>query len=68
MKISSVEDLKKIREKASILLRPREEADHLDTSVSCGLDKGTPHMQILTCGGTGCKASQSHKIAENFKK
>ncbi len=68
MKISSVEDLKKIREKASFLLRPREEADHQDTSVSCGLDKGTPHMQILTCGGTGCKASQSHKIAENFKK
>ena len=68
MKISSVEDLKKIREKASILLRPREEADHQDTSVSCGLDKGTPHMQILTCGGTGCMASQSHKIAENFKK
>jgi len=68
MKISSIEDLKKIREKASVHLKPREQSDHQDSSVCCGLKKGTPKMQILTCGGTGCKASESHHIAENFKK
>ena len=68
MKISSIEDLKKIREKASVHLKPREQGDHQDSSVCCGLKKGTPKIQILTCGGTGCKASQSHLISENFKK
>ncbi|MBR4802983.1 MAG: NADH-quinone oxidoreductase subunit NuoF [Bacteroidales bacterium] len=68
MKIASIEDLKKIRERASVHLKPREQSDHLDSSVCCGLKKGTPKIQILTCGGTGCKASQSHLIAENFKK
>ncbi|MBP5693054.1 MAG: NADH-quinone oxidoreductase subunit NuoF [Bacteroidales bacterium] len=68
MKISSVEDLKKIREKASVHLKPREQSDHQDSSACCGLKKGTPKIQILTCGGTGCKASQSHLIADNFKK
>lgn len=68
MKISSIEDLKKIREQASVHLKPREQGDHQDSSVCCGLKKGTPKIQILTCGGTGCKASQSHLISENFKK
>lgn len=68
MKISSVEDLKKIREKASVHLKPREQSNHQDSSACCGLKKGTPKIQILTCGGTGCKASQSHLIADNFKK
>ena len=68
MKISSIEDLKKIRERASVHLKPREQSDHQDSSATCGLKKGTPKIQILTCGGTGCKASQSHLIAENFKK
>ena len=68
MKIASIEDLKKIRERASVHLKPREQSDHLDSSVCCGFKKGTPKIQILTCGGTGCKASQSHLIAENFKK
>lgn len=68
MKISSVEDLKKIREKARVHLKPREQSDHQDSSACCGLKKGTPKIQILTCGGTGCKASQSHLIADNFKK
>ena len=27
---------------------------------------GTPRLQILCCGGTGCKASESAKIVENF--
>ena len=68
MKVSSIEDLKKIREKARVHLKPREQSDQQGTSVCCGLKKGTPQMQILTCGGTGCKASQSHLIADNFKK
>nr|WP_249171491.1 NADH-quinone oxidoreductase subunit NuoF [Bacteroides pyogenes] len=29
---------------------------------------GTEHLQILTCEGTGCKASSSHTIRENLKK
>ena len=24
-------------------------------------------MHVLVCGGTGCKASQSHEIVENLK-
>lgn len=40
------------------------------TAVSekcCGLETGSDHIQILCCGGTGCKASQSKKIVENLK-
>ncbi len=33
----------------------------------CGLSAGTQKMQILVCGGTGCKASASHDIAANLR-
>ncbi|MBR6932519.1 MAG: NAD(P)H-dependent oxidoreductase subunit E, partial [Bacteroidales bacterium] len=67
MKITSSDALERIRQEAARALSVREESDRSAVEESCGLDKGTPHMQILCCGGTGCKASESAKIVENFK-
>lgn len=63
-----MQDLEKIKKSTQSLLRLREESDKVIAKESCGLALGTQHLQILTCGGTGCKASDSHVIAENLKK
>ena len=68
MKILSIQDLDKIRESAKSALRLREESNKVVAEHSCGLALGTQHLQILTCGGTGCKASSSHLIVENLNK
>ncbi len=68
MKILSIEDLEKIRESAQSAIHLREESNKVVSENSCGLALGTKHLQILTCGGTGCKASSSHLIVENLKK
>ena len=67
MKITSADALEAIRCEAVKALRLREESNVSASEAACGLDKGTPHMQILCCGGTGCKASESAKIVENFR-
>ena len=59
MKITSADVLEDIRRKAVQELAVREESNKAAQETACGLEKGTPHMQILCCGGTGCKASQS---------
>ena len=68
MKILSMQDLDKIKKIAQNLLSLREESDKEVAKNSCGLAMGIQHLQILTCGGTGCKASESHAIAGNLKK
>lgn len=68
MKILSIHDLEKIRKSAETTLRLREESNDKVTENSCGLALGSQHMQILICGGTGCKASSSHVIADNLNK
>ena len=67
MKITSADVLEDIRRKAVQKLAVREESNKTVQETACGLEKGTPHMQILCCGGTGCKASDSAKIVENFR-
>jgi NADP-reducing hydrogenase subunit HndC len=68
MKIASLQDLEKIRVEALSSLKLREESLRESGGETCGLEKGTEHIQILTCGGTGCKVSDSPKIAENLQK
>lgn len=67
MKIASLHDLEKIRVEAKSLLSLREKSLMESGGETCGLEKGTEHIQILTCGGTGCQASDSAKIAENMQ-
>lgn len=67
MKTLNFEDLTKLRKKAQCALEVRE-LSYAATSVdSCGLALGTDHIQLLCCGGTGCKASSSAKIVNNLK-
>lgn len=68
MKILSIHDLEKIRKSAAKTLCLREESNNKVTDNSCGLALGSQHLQILICGGTGCKASSSHIIADNLNK
>lgn len=63
-----MQDLEKVKKSAQSLLCLREESDKEAAKESCGLALGTQHLQILTCGGTGCKASNSRAIAENLNK
>lgn len=67
MKITSADILENIRREAVKALAVREESNQVVRETACGLEKGTPHMQILCCGGTGCKASESATIVENFR-
>jgi len=67
MKIASMQDLEKIRSEAQASLNLREQIFKENSGETCGLEKGTEHIQILTCGGTGCKASDSSKIAEKMQ-
>ena len=46
----------------------REESNEKVSEKCCGLASGTTHLQILICGGTGCKASSSQGITENLQK
>ncbi len=67
MRTKSVDDLMVIRRRAEESLSLREKCNAMVSEESCGLDKGTEHIQILCCGGTGCKASESALIAENLR-
>ena len=68
MKTLSIQDLERIRKSAQADLQIREESNTRTTEASCGLALGTPSLQVLVCGGTGCKASASHDIVDNLKK
>ena len=68
MKILSIHDLATIRKRAEHHLSLREESNEKVSEKCCGLASGTAHLQILICGGTGCKASSSQGITENLQK
>ena len=68
MKILSIHDLQIIRKRAEHNLSLREESNEKVSEKCCGLASGTKHLQILICGGTGCKASSSQGIMENLQK
>lgn len=63
-----MQDLEKIKKSAQSALSLREESYKETAKNSCGLALGTQHLQILTCGGTGCKASNSHEIVDSLNK
>ena len=63
----TISDLEKLRVSAAANLTLRESSNTLTSGICCSLSTGTPKMQILVCGGTGCKASASHTIADNLK-
>ena len=67
MKPLNFESLKKLRQKAQAALNVRELSHTAVSEKCCGLETGSDHIQILCCGGTGCKASQSKKIVENLQ-
>ena len=67
MKVLTIHDLKIIRKRAEGTLLLREESNETVAEQCCGLALGTEHLQILICGGTGCKASDSHIIAERLQ-
>ena len=67
MKILTIEDLNSVRSNAVRSLMLREQSNVVGDGSSSGLDTGTAHMQILICGGTGCKASSSQLISERIK-
>lgn len=64
MKISSLKDLEQIKATALPRLELRNETSPETGAETCGLEKGTARIQVLTCGGTGCKASDSAGIAK----
>ena len=66
MKICSFQDLKEIRQKAAAQLALRESCSNRQDEICCSLNTGTPRMQLLVCGGTGCKASASHELTDNL--
>lgn len=67
MKVLTIHDLKTIKKRAEGTLLLREESNEAVAAQCCGLALGTEHLQILICGGTGCKASDSHIIAERLQ-
>ena len=67
MKVLTIHDLKIIKKRAEGTLLLREERNETVAEQCCGLALGTEHLQILICGGTGCKASDSHIIAERLQ-
>ena len=67
MKINSPKALEALRSEVVRTLAIREESNRAVSEQSAGLEKGTDKMQILCCGGTGCKASESGRIVENFR-
>ena len=67
MIVVTMHDLKIIMKRAEGTLLLREESNETVAAQCCGLALGTEHLQILICGGTGCKASDSHIIAERLQ-
>lgn len=57
-KIRSYEELQKLYQDFKPLLKARHHEESHESHI----------IDILVCGGTGCKASQSDKIVENFNK
>ena len=67
VKTLNFEDLIQFRKKAQADMNVRELSYAAVSEKSCGLAVGTEHIELLCCGGTGCKASSSAKIVENLK-
>lgn len=67
MKIQSYQQLEQLRRVVAPALHWREESNLIKTERVCGLMTGTTHMQVLVCGGTGCKASSGKLIVDRMQ-
>ena len=67
MKILTIKDLDAVRSEAAKKLMLRELGERNINGDSSGLDTGTERMQVLVCGGTGCKASSSQLICDRLR-
>ena len=67
MKVMTTEDLKAVKAGASKRLLLREQGDRTTDGLCHGLGPRTEHLQVLICGGTGCKASSSATICEKIR-
>ena len=63
----TTEDLKAVKAGASKRLLLREQGDRTTDGLCHGLGPRTEHLQVLICGGTGCKASSSATICEKIR-
>ncbi len=66
-KIRSLADLERIKADTLPRIDLREKSDRNFSAEACGRASGTQKMQILVCGGTGCKASSSHTIVDRLR-
>lgn len=66
MKSITISELEELRRRAKQELDLREKSCSQVCDTCCGLSVGTEKMQLLVCGGTGCKASASAHIAERL--
>ncbi|MGL4779990.1 MAG: NADH-ubiquinone oxidoreductase-F iron-sulfur binding region domain-containing protein [Bacteroidales bacterium] len=67
MKIQSYQQLEQLRRVVAPALHWREESNLIKAARVCGLMTGTSHMQVLVCGGTGCKASSGQLIVDRMQ-
>ncbi len=67
MKNLTVSALEELRIKARQELDLRERSDLVVLQSCCSLSQGIEKMQLLVCGGTGCKASMSPLIARRLQ-
>lgn len=67
-KIRSLADLERIKADTQPRIDLREKSSRNFSAETCGRASGTQKMQILVCGGTGCKASSSHSIVESLRR
>ncbi len=66
MKILTLTALQEIKKRAGSNLLLRDKSNNIVTDQCCSLSKGTPKIEILICGGTGCKASASSMITDKL--
>ncbi len=66
-KVKSLANLRAIKERALKKIELREKSNRNSFSETCGKSAGTSQMQILVCGGTGCKSSAGHLIVDRLK-
>lgn len=65
--IKSLKELEIIKSSSAKKLKIREESNILTSERICSLGSGCEKLQILLCGGTGCKSSQGQLIEKNFR-
>lgn len=66
-KIVSIADLQELKKRAGFLLELREKSNtNKGEQVAC-VGNGNGKLQILVCGGTGCKASTSHHVVTTLQ-